>query len=82
MSSHLSGQPSGLAAPPGALRWAWLLLFGCAIAAADASASLVAAQLDHVAAIWLANAIVVAVIVVPGFLRWRRWRRAPRMPGA
>ncbi len=72
MSSHLSGQPSGLAAPPGALRWAWLLLFGCAIAAADASASLVAAQLDHVAAIWLANAIVVAVMLRSPTQEWRQ----------
>lgn len=72
MTSHLSGQPNGLSVPQGARRWAWLLLFGGAIAAADASASLVAAQLDHVAAIWLANAIVVAVMLRSPTQVWRQ----------
>lgn len=44
-------------------RWGWLPLFGASIAAADVSASLLAEKLNHVAAIWLANAIVVAVLL-------------------
>jgi signal transduction histidine kinase len=56
-SIQMAGLTSGFG------RWGWLLLFGASIAAADVSAALLAQQLNHIAAIWLANAIVVVVLL-------------------
>jgi len=53
-------------------RWGWLLLLGAAIAAADVSAALLAEQLNHIAAIWLANAIVVVVLLRSPTCDWSR----------
>jgi signal transduction histidine kinase len=51
-------------------RWGWLLLFGAAIAGADVSAAFLAQQLNHIAAIWLANAIVVVVLLRAPARNW------------
>jgi len=53
-------------------RWGWLLLLGASIAAADVSAALLAEQLNHIAAIWLANAIVVVVLLRSPTRDWSR----------
>jgi len=53
-------------------RWTWLPLFGAAIAAADVSAGLLAEQLSHIAAIWLANAIIVVVLLRAPTADWSR----------
>ncbi|MEQ1753626.1 MAG: ATP-binding protein [Micropepsaceae bacterium] len=55
-----------------ARRWSWLILFAVATAAADASASLLSEFTDRIASIWIANAIVAAVLLRSATVEWRK----------
>lgn len=53
-------------------RWGWLVLLAGAIAAADVTSATLTRQLDNVSAIWVANAIILAVLLRSTSAEWAK----------